>query len=236
VTGFPTLVAVAHGTKNINGLAELRRLTNIVRTKLPGVPVELCFVDVVSPRLVETLAEVRGPAVVVPLLLATGYHVKVDIPAAVGDRAQTVVSDPIGPDERVSRAVQQRLDQAQAAFRDPDEPEDEDQGARPGEVILVGAGSSDREARKQLAEVAGHLRAWNQCRVTIAQLSDDDPFAKVSNTVQVANYLLAPGHFDTLLRNQTAGHVVGAPIGAHPLVAEVIIDRYRSGVERLSEV
>ncbi|MGX7681714.1 sirohydrochlorin chelatase [Jatrophihabitans sp. DSM 45814] len=223
----PTLVAVAHGTKDADGIAQLRRLCNVVRTKLPGVAIELCFVDVVEPRLAGVLEALRGPAVVVPLLLATGHHVKSDIPSAVGDRPRTIVTAPIGPDERVSGAVQARLEQARAAFDwDEDEP-------REDEVVVMAAGSSDPEARLQLAAVGRQLEAWNSHHVTIAQLTDKDPFARLSPTVQVATYLLSSGHFNDKLRGQTAEHVVGEPIGAHPLVAEVIVERYLAGVSAL---
>jgi sirohydrochlorin ferrochelatase len=224
----PTLVAVAHGTKNSDGLAELRRLTNIVRTKMPSVPVELCYLDVVGPRLADTLAGLAGPAIVVPLLLATGHHVKTDIPAAIAGRTDTVVTDPIGPDPRISKVVQLRLEQARAVWLADDE-----DGAAPADVVVVAAGSSDPDARAELAEVADHLRAWNPRTVTFAQLTDDDPFATLSPSVQVANYLLAPGFFDDKLRGEASGGVVSKPIGAHPLVATVIVDRYSSGVRRL---
>ncbi len=226
MTEHPHLIAVAHGTKNVDGVAELRRLTNLVRTALPEVRVELCFVDVIDPRLPEMLDRLPGPCVVVPLLLATGYHVKTDIPEAVTGRADVVVTAPIGPDEKVSRAVQHRLEQARATGAgDVAEPVGED------DVIVMSAGSSDPEARHQLAQVAVHLGQWNTHAVSFGQITNDTaPIASASPTVQVANYLLAPGYFNDLLQRDALGLVVGRPIGAHPLVAEVIVDRYRAAL------
>jgi sirohydrochlorin ferrochelatase len=44
--------------------------------------------------------------------------------------------------------------------------------------------------------------------------------------VAVANYLLAPGFFH--LQLEAAGaDVVAAPLGDHPLIAEIIVDRYQ---------
>ena len=101
----PTLIAVAHGTQDPNGLAEIRRLINIVRTKRPELAIEMCWLDGAAPTLAAQLPTVDGPAVVVPILLSTGYHVKADIPAIVGDRPATAISPPLGPDPRISRVV-----------------------------------------------------------------------------------------------------------------------------------
>jgi sirohydrochlorin ferrochelatase len=236
----PLLIAAAHGTRNVDGLAELRRLTNVVRTSLPDVEVELCFVDVAEPSVAQALAAAVGPVVVVPLLLSTGQHVKVDIPAAVAGRANTVVTAPIGPDERISRAVQLRLDQARAAYaadRGGNSEEGDALEPRPaprGPIVLVSAGSSDPQARVQLAEVADHLRRWNTWPVTIAQLTESDVLSHARGETQVANYLLASGFFNDKLRGQAEGLVLAAPLGAHPLVAQVIVERYEQGAQALA--
>jgi sirohydrochlorin ferrochelatase len=215
----PTLIAVAHGTRDPNGLAEIQRLINIVRTKRPDIPIELCWLDGASPTLASLLPTVAGPAVVVPILLSTGYHVKVDIPAIVGDRPDTAIASPLGPDKRISRVVFQRLRAARTAETGPDE-----------DIHVVAAGSSDPDARAELDVVAGHLKRWNHHDVSVGQLTDADPFARAHPGSQVANYLLAPGYFNDMLHLMAAGElpadVVADPIGAHPLVADVILDRY----------
>jgi sirohydrochlorin ferrochelatase len=236
----PTLIAAAHGTRDVNGLAELRRLTNIVRTSLPTVEVVLCFVDVAEPTLDQALAAVGGPAVVVPLLLSTGHHVKVDLPRAVAGRSQTILTRPIGPDERISRVVQHRLEQARAAYvgapasGSAHDSDYESVSLPRGPIVLIAAGSSDPKARKQLAEVAEHLRRWNADPVTIAQLTGPDVLSHARGETQVANYLLSAGFFYDKLRAQAEGLVLGAPIGAHPLVAQVIVERYREAVDALT--
>jgi sirohydrochlorin ferrochelatase len=240
----PTLVAAAHGTDDVNGLAELRRLTNIVRTSLPDVEVVLCFVDVAEPTLEQTLATVIGPAVIVPLLLSTGHHVKVDIPQAAQGRPGTVITAPIGPDERISRAVQQRLEQARVAYAaarsagggvtDEDLADYEREPLPRGPIVLVSAGSADPQARVELGEVAAHLRQWNSWPVTIAPLTGPDVLSHARGETQVANYLLASGFFYNKVRVQAEGLVLGAPIGAHPLVAQVIVERYAAGTQALA--
>jgi sirohydrochlorin ferrochelatase len=45
--------------------------------------------------------------------------------------------------------------------------------------------------------------------------------------VAVASYLLAPGHFHDHLADSGADWVT-APLGAHPAIAALVIDRYRT--------
>ena len=220
-----TLIAVAHGTEDQAGIEVLETLAAAVRAELAGVPVALCYVDVASPTLAQTLAAVAGPAVLVPLLLSTGYHVKVDIPGLVAGRAEVVVTDPVGPDERVSAAAVRRLQEALSVA-----------GGEPGELIVVSAGSSDPEARAQLTIVAGHIERLTGLPVRIAQLTEADPFMDVPASVGVVNYLLAPGYFAGKLVALAAPRVTGQPIGADPLLVEVIVERYRAGAARLKEV
>jgi sirohydrochlorin ferrochelatase len=217
----PTLIAVAHGTQDPNGLAEIRRLINIVRTKRPDLAIEMCWLDGAAPTLAALLPTVNGPAVVVPILLSTGYHVKADIPAIVGDRPDTAISPPLGPDPRISRVVYLRLIQART------------EGQGDDGVVLIAAGSSDPDARAELTEVARQVERWNHFPVSIGQLTDPDPFAQAGPVDQVANYLLAPGYFNDKLHLLANAEVIADPIGAHPLVADVIIDHYDAAAQSL---
>jgi sirohydrochlorin ferrochelatase len=151
------------------------------------------------------------------VFLSTGYHVITDIPATTSNRRDTVVTAPIGPDPRISEAALARLAEAgeRRAADDADSP-----------LALISAGSSDPKAREQLEEVAAQLRELTGLPVSIGQLTDLDPFAGVPDDAEVVNYLLAPGFFDDQLRAKAGGRVVGRPIGAHPLAAEVIVARY----------
>jgi sirohydrochlorin ferrochelatase len=219
---IPTLVAVAHGTEDHDGLAEIRRLINIVRTRRPELAIELCWLEGASPTLASLLPSLTGPVVIVPLLLSTGYHVKVDIPSIVAGRPATAVSRQLGPDPKISRVVYLRLAEARKAA-------DEDGD---GEVVLIGAGSSDPEARDDLKTAAKQLERWIRWPARVAVMSDPDPCYS-DRDEQVANYLLAPGYFYDRLRAEAGAMLVGAPIGAHPLVAEVILERYDEGVSTL---
>ena len=212
----PTLLVVAHGTRDPNGVAENGRLVALVRELLPGVSVELCWLERAEPLFADVLATTDGPVVVVPLLLSTGYHVKVDIGQIVADRPNTVVTRQLGPDTRITAAVAERLP------------------AGADDVVLVASGSSDPEAAENLAEVARQLSELLGCPVLPRVLSQQGWTADVPRGSRVANYLLAPGYFNDELHRLAASEFdsagVADPIGAHPAVAAVVLDRYREGL------
>ena len=100
----PILIACAHGTSTRteprtdalrDGIAGLR----------PGLDVREAYVDVQDPDLPAVVAGLPAgeTAVVVPLLLSVGYHVKVDIARAVKSRPDTLAAAPLGPDPRLAR-------------------------------------------------------------------------------------------------------------------------------------
>ena len=112
----PALVAVSHGTSSPDGQAAVAGLVDAVRRRLPGVDVLEAFVDVQEPALETVLDRLGGPAVVVPLLLAPGFHVHVDIARAVSGRAATAAAV-LGPDRPVTAILLDRLASRRAARR-----------------------------------------------------------------------------------------------------------------------
>src|SRR5438309_1824296 len=121
-----TLLAVAHGTRSAAGRATIHALIEEVRRQRPGLPVELAWLDHARPTLHEALC--RYPAaIVVPLLLTTGYHVRVDIPRAGG--AALAVAPPLGPDPLLVHVLDERLRQAGTTAN--------------AAIVLAAAGSSD---------------------------------------------------------------------------------------------
>ncbi|MEO7261858.1 MAG: CbiX/SirB N-terminal domain-containing protein [Jatrophihabitantaceae bacterium] len=216
----PALIAVAHGTRDRAGVREIQRLVGLVGQARPDVEVRLCWLELAEPLLRDVLPATAGPVVAVPLLLSTGYHVKVDITTVVGDRPDTAIAGQLGPDPRITGVLLERMRDAGAAAG-PD-------------VALFGSGSSDPEAAENLAAVAAQLQQQAGCRVHPRFLTDKRWQDGLPAGVQVANYLLAPGYFNDQLQ-AIAGElgVPGAqPIGAHPAVAQVILDRYDEAARR----
>ena len=226
----PTLLAVAHGSADPAGLAEIRRLVDLVGAQRPDVPVELGWLERSEPPAGEVLARLADPVVVVPVLLSTGYHVKIDVTRLVADRPRTVIAGQLGPDPRLVEVVRQRLST----------------GRRPGaDVVLFGAGSSDPDSYRQLTEAAVGLRralAVTEDAEPDVQprfLTDPDWSDGLRPGADVASYLLAPGFFNDRVRAwaaQLPAGFVAPPIGAHPLVAELIWDRYDQAAAALAPV
>src|SRR5882757_9959871 len=108
------LVAAVHGTRSAAGLATTEALIDRVRAVRPGLTVELCFLDVLRPRLTEQLEMTPGAVVVVPVLLSAGYHVRDDIPATVAAHRQIAVARHLGPHRLITRALLDRLAEVDA--------------------------------------------------------------------------------------------------------------------------
>lgn len=222
----PVLVACAHGTRSAAGRAVVRALVDEVRRLRPGLPVAEAFVDVQEPAVGDVVAAVAagapdGPvaAVVTPLLLSTGVHVRHDIGAAVAGR-RAAAAEPLGPDDRLAGILVERLTEAGATADDA--------------VVLAAAGSSDPAAVVAVDAVLAALRARWPGPVTVgygAAAAPDVATAVVAARatgaprVVVASYLLAPGHFHGALARAGAD-VVTEPLGAHPELARIVLDRY----------
>jgi sirohydrochlorin ferrochelatase len=146
--------------------------------------------------------DLRGVAaggVTVPVFLARGYHVNTDVPA----RAD-LVTQAVGPDPRLATVLADRLREA---------------GWNGGPAVLAAADSSDPRALADVRQTAADLGAVLDTDVSAAVVSE------LSDSDAVASYLLAPGAFAD--RIATCGApIVSAPLGADPLIAEIILDRY----------
>lgn len=104
------LLAVSHGTSSAAGRAAVRGLVEAIAERLPGTEVVLAHVDVEQPDVPTALAALApGPVVVVPLLLAAGYHVEVDLRSAIDPHPRAKLAPPLGPDPRLAAVLARRL-------------------------------------------------------------------------------------------------------------------------------
>ncbi|MFG2889207.1 sirohydrochlorin chelatase [Streptomyces sp. NPDC048248] len=110
----PTLVAVAHGSRDPRAVRTIRALLDRVRALRPGLPVRLGHIELNQPLLADTLAALRGEAVLVPLLFGRGHHVTHDLPAALADAPHLDgrVAAPLGPHPLLIEALHGRLVEA----------------------------------------------------------------------------------------------------------------------------
>ena len=148
-------------------------------------------------------------AIAVPLLLSAGYHVRVDLPEQAPD---VVVTQAVGPDERLAIALADRLHEAGYGGTTP--------------VTLAAAGSPDERSQQDVAVAAQQLSARLGVTVDLAYVAAGEPRLSEVNPEVVATYLLAPGVFADAVA-QCGAEVIAQPIGAHAVVAEIVLDRYR---------
>lgn len=88
-----SLVATSHGTGVAAARTAVTGLVDAVRQASPCLDVREAFVDVQEPSVGRVVESLDRRAVVVPLLLAPGFHVHVDIHRAV-DRPSAVAARP----------------------------------------------------------------------------------------------------------------------------------------------
>ncbi|WP_322789003.1 sirohydrochlorin chelatase [Lentzea waywayandensis] len=203
------LVLAFHGTRDPRGIAVCSEIASLVRSSV-DVPVEVAYADVVQP---DVRSVVDGPCVVVPVFLAAGYHVRVDIPAQIGRRPGVVLTSPLGLD--AVPAVRDRLREA---------------GVRRGDaVVLAAAGSSDSRALATVRAAAALIGASAVGYVATATPRVPDVVAGLrGRRVAVASWLLAPGAFHGSLA-ECGADVVSEPVGAHPLVVDALLRKYYEG-------
>ncbi|MFH0519010.1 sirohydrochlorin chelatase [Streptomyces sp. M41] len=226
----PALVVVAHGSRDPRALSTVRALLDQVRALRPGLPVHLGHIELNEPLLTDTLADLgTGEAVLVPLLLSRGYHVKRDIPgtaAASGVRAR--VAPALGPHPLLVEALHARLVEAGWSTR-TDEPT-----RRRTAVVLAAAGSRDPESQLDTSHTARLLADRLGVPVVPAYATTTAPTvpdavralsSRGRTRVAIASYFTAPGRFATECA-AAAPWIASAPLGTHPAMARLLLTRY----------
>jgi len=223
------LVAVAHGSRDPRSAASIHQLLDVVRGLRPDLDVRGAFLDLCAPRLNDVL---RGPAVVVPLLLGKAYHARVDVPAAVAEsRVPAVVADVLGPDPRLESAALRRLSEAGVDF-----------GDRSLGVVLAGAGSSHAAANEAVARVArrwARESGWAGVEAAFASTAAPDVpsaiarlRARGARRIAVASWFLAPGLLPDKVASLAGDALIAAPLGDDVEVAQLVLDRYDYALAR----
>ncbi|MET7377668.1 sirohydrochlorin chelatase [Streptomyces sp. NPDC005526] len=228
--GPPALVLVAHGSRDPRALTTVRALMDRVRDLRPGLPVRLGHIELNEPLLPDTLADLAGaPAVLVPLLLSRGHHVKRDIPeTAAAAPAHTRVAAPLGPHPLLVETLHDRL--VEAGWR----PGAGSAARRASGVVLAAAGSRDPESAADTRTTARLLAERLGVPVVPAYASAATPTvpdalralaARGRHRVAVASCFTAPGRFATQCA-QAAPGIAAAPLGDHPAMARLVLHRY----------
>jgi sirohydrochlorin ferrochelatase len=187
-SGASAVLLVGHGSRDPRAATVVAELAAQVRLARPGWRVAVAHLDFTQPSvgvaLTELAADGAREVAVVPLLFAPGYHLRVDLPAAVAEvRAglpwlSVSIAEPLAaapqPDERdlLLDALEARLTEAPPLVW-PSNARDEGRIGPPphaldgqtcsrrpeqggwGGVVLASAGSSDPGARQAVEDLAG---------------------------------------------------------------------------------
>ncbi len=229
-----TLVLAAHGSADPRSAANARAVANQIRFMRPGLGVRVAFCELNTPRLVDVL---RPGAVVTPLLLADAYHARTDIPRQIASSGVAVrQADVLGEDDRLVSVLHQRLAELGVSTLDPELG-----------VLVVAIGSTHTTANERTARVANMLRAGTRwAGATTAFATGSGPSVaeaaerlrrRGARRMVIAPWFLAPGRVtDRVARCAEAeGIPMTAPLGAHRLVVETVLDRFDEAVaERIA--
>ena len=254
--GDVPLILAAHGSRDPEGVAACRAVAERVRGLLPGTRMALGFVELAEPSVAEAVAEaVEGrevtgevDAVLVPLMLATGEHVREDIPRAIDEGrgearvryAASLLSSPL-----LTSAMRHRIEEALGDWR-----------AKDTACVFVGRGSLVTESNAEryrlartLMEESGlgsiHLGFIQVSRPSVPEALNT-AMASGARQIIVAPHFLFPGKLRTWNLDQVRAWAEQHPevevrvtevIGDCDELARLIVDRYAEelGLEGLGD-
>ncbi|OUS93047.1 sirohydrochlorin chelatase [Rhodococcus sp. NCIMB 12038] len=234
------LIAVAHGSRDPRSARVVAAAVSALRERRPDLDVRLCFLDLNAPSVDQVIdavaAEGHSSAVVVPMLLGSAFHARVDLPALL-DAARlrhphlhVRQADVLGHDARLVAAVRDRIGEAVGATGD-------ESGLG---IVLAAVGSSDPEANDRTRALAGPVVAgtrWSgavTCFATAAEPTVQQSISTLrqggAERIVIAPWFLAPGLLtDRLSRAAEScgpGIIYAATIGPHTRLLDVMLDRY----------
>jgi len=233
----PALVALAHGSKDPRSAATVQDLCARVASMRPDLRIEPAFLDHCDPSptavFERLVADGYDEIVVVPLLLTSAYHARVDVPAVVNDAAakhpglRIRLSDVLGDDvllDVLDRRLRTALKRARATEIDA--------------LVLAAAGSSDPLANASVSRLARLWGTRHKLPAMAAFASAAPPASGEAvrafrrqgrRHVAVGSYFIAPGFLPERadeLALEAGAIAVAEPLGADPEVAWLVLTRY----------
>ena len=193
----------------------------------PRQEVRVAFCEQSTPNLRDVLTGLRGPAVVAPLLLASAYHARIDIPAMIREAESPAVrAATLGEDPRLVSVMRERLSSLGIERHD-----------REVGVLVVAVGSSHAAANARTATVAVDLARGTSWSTATAFATG--PYSGVGREIELlrrravqrivlAPWFIAPGVITDRVAAlaDAAGIEMAEPLGSHPLVARTVLDRF----------
>jgi len=226
------MILTAHGSADPRSAVVTHAVADHVRAQRPGLDVRVAFCEQNTPNLRDVLGAVAGSAVVTPLLLASAYHARVDIPGLIDQSGADVPqADTLGEDPRLVALMRHRLAEADVSVDD-----------RHVGVLVVAVGSSRPDANARTATLADALAQGTRwAGVRVAHATGPRPSVvdgietlrhRGAHRIVLAPWFIAPGRITdrvaTIARD--AGVGLAAPLGAHPLMAATLLDRFDQAV------
>lgn len=226
----PILILCAHGTRDTDGQALIEAVATQVRAAIDA-EVVVAYVDVQEPTVADVVASIPMnqsgmSAVVVPYLLAGGYHVHVDIAEAVASRDDCIAAPALGPDHRLIDILLDRVREAGVLAT--------------ATLVLAPAGSSDPRSQSDTELTLDWLRLRWDGPVRVGYAAGIEPTVAQAiraardygedsddGDVAVVSYLLSPGFFQNALERSDADHVT-APLAPDARLVEIVVERYRA--------
>lgn len=226
-----TLVLTAHGSADPRSAATTREIAQRIRLMRPRQEVRVAFCERSTPNLRDVLATLRGPAVVTPLLLASAYHARIDIPAMIREAESSAVrAATLGEDPRLVSVMRERLS---ALGIHPS-----DEGVA---VLVVAVGSSHAAANARTATVAVQVARGTSWSTATAYATG--PYSGVAREIELmrrrdvqrivlAPWFIAPGVITDRVAAlaDAAGIEMAEPLGSHRSVARTVLDRFDQAI------
>lgn len=232
------LIAVAHGSRDPRSARAVAAALAAVRVAHPEWDVRLAFLDLNTPSVPQVLDAVAADghrnAVIVPLLLGSAFHARVDLPALLAEarsrhpRLAVSCADILGDDALLVEAARINVASTGVRFDDPSVG-----------VAFCAVGSRRQDANTATAGVVPRFTAgtaWSAvpCYATAAQPGVAAALHHLAEngtrTLVVAPWMLAPG----LLWDRACSAAAEAfpevriarTLTTHDAVAQVVAQRY----------
>ncbi|MDT8859879.1 sirohydrochlorin chelatase [Alkalihalobacillus sp. MEB130] len=214
------ILYVGHGSRVKAGNDELLAFVEKAKNEHPQISIqECCFLELAEPTIEEGVqACVKQGATkiaVVPLLLLTAMHAKVDIPEAIDKMKEKYpevrfsYGRPIGIESTVVTIVKDRLRAAGFDFSN-ERPKYEER--KPISILLVGRGSSDPDQTSDLMKIARLVWEYTPvdevdvCFLAATRPNVEEGLVRMNrlpnHTVYVVPYLLFTGVLMKELKEQ----------------------------------
>ena len=226
--GGRPLVLAAHGSRDPRSAATIRQLAGRVAARWAG-PVTAAFLDFDQPSVADALRTHSDAPIVLPLLLTSAYHRRVDLPEVVracGVGEITEVLGPaepgVAPDHRLVAALLRRVSELDSEFDG---------------LVLIAAGTSHSPARSTVDGVAAALSTVLHVPCLVGYASASEPTAAQAvaavrvlgaTRIVAASYFLAAGRlYVAAAASACAGGAltVAAPLGDAPEIVDLVLHR-----------